>query len=128
VRVAGLLVLLAGLAALVTALDTRSLSEFAFATLACGAGAGLTWMSGLATVSAMAVDHRAAVLSTFYLIAYFGLVIPLVLAGAVMLWASPLEVAIGFSLVISVLAGGSAGYLWRREAAALLIADPNPPA
>ena len=127
VRVAGPFVLLAGLAVLVTALDARSLSEFAFATFACGVGAGLTWMSGLATVSAMDVEQRAAMLSTFYLIAYIGLVIPLVLAGAAMLWASPLEVAVGFSLVISVLAGGGAGYLWRRDAAALMIAEPNPP-
>jgi MFS family permease len=128
VRVTGLFVLLAGVAALVIALDARSLLEFTFATFACGVGAGLTWMSGLATVSAMAVEHRADVFSTFYLIAYFGLVIPLVLAGAAMSWASPMEVVVGFSLVIAVLAGGGAGYLWRREAAALLIAELNPPA
>ena len=128
VRVAGLFVLLAGLTTLIAALDARSLLGFTFATLTCGAGAGLTWMSGLATVSATAVEHRAGILSTFYVIAYVGLVIPLVLAGAAMLWASPMEVVIGFSLVISVLAGGGAGYLWRNEAAAPLIAEPSPPA
>ena len=121
-------VLLAGLTTLIAALDARSLLGFTFATLTCGAGAGLTWMSGLATVSATAVEHRAGILSTFYVIAYVGLVIPLVLAGAAMLWASPMEVVIGFSLVISVLAGGGAGYLWRNEAAAPLIAEPSPPA
>lgn len=115
VRVAGLVVLFIGLAVLVAALDTHSLWAFGLATLVCGAGSGLTWMTGLATVSAVAGSERAGVFSAFYVVAYLGLAVPVVSVGVAMIWVSPLDVVVGASLLIIVLASSSAGYLWRSE-------------
>jgi MFS family permease len=115
VRIVGLAVLIIGLAALVVALDVRSLFAFVLATLAGGAGAGLTWMAGLATVSAVDPERSAGVFSAFFLVAYLGLAIPIVLVGAALLWVSSFAVIVGFSLVISALAMASFGWLWRRE-------------
>ncbi|MEU6602971.1 MFS transporter [Streptomyces flaveolus] len=78
----GLVLLLLGLAGLETALFAGTLWLFLVGTLASGAAVGLIFRGGLAELNRL-VDPacRAAVTSTFFVAAYLGMAVPVVVVG-----------------------------------------------
>jgi MFS family permease len=78
----GLVALAAGMAAIGASLSVGSGALFLAGALAGGAGFGIAFMGAVRIVSAAAPpDHRAAVMSAFFVVAYLSLSVPAVLAG-----------------------------------------------
>jgi MFS family permease len=81
---AGSLVLAAGMAATVASLSTGSAVFFFGAGALTGVGFGVAFMGAIRSVSAAAPEeHRAAVMSAFYVVAYLSLSLPTIVAGLV---------------------------------------------
>ncbi|MEU6034195.1 MFS transporter [Actinomadura sp. NPDC047616] len=76
------LLLIAGVAAVQTALWTRSLPLFVGGTILAGAGIGLVFRSGIAVTQRLAdPQRRADLLSTYFLAAYTGSIVPTLALG-----------------------------------------------
>jgi predicted MFS family arabinose efflux permease len=81
---AGSLALAAGVLAIVAAADADSGSLYLLGSIVGGIGFGVAFLGGLrALVVAIPGEHRAAVMSAFYVVAYASLSVPAVLAGVV---------------------------------------------
>jgi MFS family permease len=81
---AGSTALAAGTALIVTSAAVESRTIYLAGSVLGGIGFGIAFLSGLRTlVAAIPPDHRAAVMSAFYIVAYASLSIPAVLAGIV---------------------------------------------
>lgn len=79
---AGLCMLAAGLILLATAGAVSSLPLLLAATAIAGAGQGLTFLAGITDVTAVAPpDRRADILSSFYVIVYLGVGLPVTGVG-----------------------------------------------
>jgi predicted MFS family arabinose efflux permease len=73
-----------GMAAIVIAAATGSSALFMAGTFVAGAGFGVAFLGGLRQLtSVIPAQHRAAVMSAFYVVAYASLSIPAVIAGVV---------------------------------------------
>jgi len=80
----GSLVLAVGMASTVATLWAESAVLFLAASLVTGVGFGVAFMGAIRLVSTTApVEHRASVMSAFYVVAYLSLSIPTVIAGLV---------------------------------------------
>jgi MFS family permease len=78
----GILALIAGVAVTVIAVSTGSVAVFFAGTAIAGAGFGGGFQGGIRTVVPLAAAHqRAGVVSLLYVVSYFGLAVPVVLAG-----------------------------------------------
>jgi MFS family permease len=78
----GSLVLALGMAATVASLSTGSPVAFLAASALTGAGFGVAFMGAIRSIAAAApLEHRAAVMSAFYVVAYLALSLPTVIAG-----------------------------------------------
>jgi MFS family permease len=78
----GLCMLAAGLILLATAGAISSLPLLLAATAIAGAGQGLTFLAGITNVTAVAPpDRRADILSSFYVIVYLGVGLPVIGVG-----------------------------------------------
>lgn len=78
----GLVLLLLGLAALDSALVMKVLWLFLLATVASGVAIGFIFRGGLAELNRLvSADRRAAVVSAFFLAAYLGMSVPVVVIG-----------------------------------------------
>ncbi len=101
----GSLALAAGMGLMVLAVASGSVPEFLVATLLSGCGFGVAFLGGLRSLSAaIPAEHRGAVMSAFYLVAYSALSLPAIGAG---LLVSPLGLNATFEIfgaVIAVLA------------------------
>jgi MFS family permease len=81
---AGSAALAAGMVAIVIATAADSSALFVAGTFVAGAGFGVAFLSGLRQLSGVIpAEHRAAVMSAFYLVAYASLSVPAVIAGLV---------------------------------------------
>jgi MFS family permease len=99
----GSVALAAGLLGIVLAAGTGSGLLYVIATVFAGAGFGVTFLGALrALSSAIPAEHRSSVMSAFYLVAYFSLSIPAILAG---LLTTPLGLTATFEIFGSVIAG-----------------------
>jgi MFS family permease len=79
---AGSLVLAAGMGLTALSLSLDSAALFLAASVVGGAGFGVAFMGALRSISvATPADHRAAVMSAFYVVAYLSLSLPAVVAG-----------------------------------------------
>lgn len=73
-----------GMAAIVIAAATGSSALFTIGAFVAGAGFGVAFLGGLRQLtSVIPAEHRAAVMSAFYVVAYTSLSIPAVIAGVV---------------------------------------------
>lgn len=73
-----------GMAAIVIAAATGSSALFMAGAFVAGAGFGVAFLGGLRQLtSVIPAEHRAAVMSAFYVVAYTSLSIPAVIAGVV---------------------------------------------
>jgi MFS family permease len=94
---------------IVAAAHTGSSGMFLAGSVLGGIGFGVTFLGGLrALVAAIPHEHRAAVMSAFYIVAYASLSIPAVLAGVVVTHLGLQEtfetfgsVVVGIALVVS---------------------------
>jgi predicted MFS family arabinose efflux permease len=76
--------LAAGMALIVIATAADSSALFLAGSLVAGAGFGLAFLGGLRQLSSVVpAEHRAAVMSAFYLVGYASLSVPAVIAGIV---------------------------------------------
>jgi MFS family permease len=79
---AGSVALAAGMVLIVLAAASDSSATYLIGSILGGAGFGIAFLGGLRTLAAaIPPDHRAAVLSAFYIVAYLSLSVPAVLAG-----------------------------------------------
>jgi hypothetical protein len=82
--IAGLPLLAAGLVALAVAGSVASLALLIGATVVAGLGQGLTFLGGLTAITGAApAERRADVLSSFFVILYLGVGVPVVGVGFV---------------------------------------------
>jgi MFS family permease len=80
----GSIALAGGMALIVTAAATDSSATYLIGSILGGVGFGVAFLGGLRTlVAAIPPEHRAAVLSAFYVVAYLSGSVPAVLAGLV---------------------------------------------
>jgi MFS family permease len=98
----GSVALAAGTAIIVAAASTDSAALLLVGSVIGGAGFGLAFLGALRALSAaIPPDHRAAVMSAFYVVAYMSLSIPAVLAGV---GVNPLGLESTFEILGSVAA------------------------
>jgi predicted MFS family arabinose efflux permease len=82
----------ATVAALESALFAKALWPFVVGTLAGGVAVGFIFRGGLSELNRLAQpQHRAAVVSTFFVAAYVGLGLPAVLTGLISLPLGPVD-------------------------------------
>jgi MFS family permease len=82
VMLLGILALITGVAVTVMAVSLGSVGVFFAGTAIAGAGFGAGFQGSIRTVVPLAVAHeRAGVVSLLYVVSYFGLAVPVVLAG-----------------------------------------------
>jgi MFS family permease len=78
----GSLVLAGGMAATVASLSSGSPGLFLVTSAVTGVGFGVAFMGALRLISTVApIEHRAAVMSAFYVVAYLSLSVPTLIAG-----------------------------------------------
>lgn len=98
----GSVALAAGTAIIVVSASTDSAALLLIGSVIGGAGFGLAFLGALRALSAaIPPDHRAAVMSAFYVVAYMSLSIPAVLAG---IGVTPLGLESTFEILGSVAA------------------------
>jgi MFS family permease len=123
---AGLPLLLVCLAALESALFAKALWLFLVGTLAGGVAVGFIFRGGLSELNRLAQpQHRAAVVSTFFVAAYLGLGLPAVLTGLISLPIGPVNASAWVS-GLAALAVAVAFAVVRRSFGTA--AAPRPPA
>ena len=89
---AGLPLLLVCLAALESALFTKALWLFLVGTVVGGVAVGFIFRGGLSELNRLAdPQHRAAVISTYFVAAYVGLGLPVVLTGLISVAVGPVD-------------------------------------
>ncbi len=100
---AGSLALAAGMLLIVAAAATDSSALYLVGSVLGGIGFGLAFLGGLrGLVAAIPHEHRGAVMSAFYIVAYASLSVPAVLAGVVV---SHLGLQATFEVFGSIVAG-----------------------
>jgi hypothetical protein len=81
---AGSLVLALGMAGTVASLSSDSVPLFFGVSVVTGAGFGVAFMGAIRSISLAAPpEHRAGVMSAFYVVAYLSLSVPTLIAGLV---------------------------------------------
>ena len=98
----GSLALATGMIAIVLAASTETPALFWVGSLIGGAGFGVAFLGGLRALSAVIPpQHRAEVMSAFYIVAYLAISLPAILAGALV---TPLGLQTTFEIFGSVVA------------------------
>lgn len=115
---AGCLVLVAGLAALAVALVGRTLPLLVVGTVVVGIGQGLAFRAGVAAITAASPpEARAATVSSFFVIAYVAISIPVILVGVAATAYGLRTAGIAFTIAVAVLALGALLAVLRLERA-----------
>lgn len=113
---AGSVALATGMLIIVAATSTGSGPLYLVGSVVAGVGFGMAFLGALRALSAsIPADHRGAVMSAFYLVAYASLSLPAILAGAL---DTPLGLKPTFEIfgtVIAALALGVAIQAWRTR-------------
>ena len=113
---AGLSLLPVGAALLIVALLARSLPVLVVGVVVGGAGLGTAFRSGLLRITALAPDERRGeVTSTFFVVTYAGLTVPVVAAGLLVTYTTLLTAIVSLTVFIAVLAVSSIGILLRSS-------------
>lgn len=101
----GCAVLIVGLAGIAGALVTASLPVLILGTVVIGVGHGLSFRNGMAAITASTpADRRAGAVSAFFVIAYTGISIPVVLVGVATARWGLRTAGISFTAAVAVLA------------------------
>ena len=101
----GCVVLTVGLVVLVLSLLLTSLPVLVIAALLCGIGQGVTFSNGMAAIAAgLPPERRAEVTSTFFVVLYVAISVPVIGAGAAANEWGLVTAGLVFSALIAVLA------------------------
>jgi MFS family permease len=115
---AGSVALAAGMVMIVVAASTDSSAFFLAGSIVGGAGFGAAFLGGLrALVAAIPPEHRAAVTSAFYVVAYGSLSVPAVLAGVAVTYISLDSTFEIFGAIVAAIALVVAFQAWRTRPA-----------
>jgi MFS family permease len=107
-----------GVAAVGLAPAVRLLPLFVLGAVVAGAGVGLLFRACLGLVAAMAPsDRRGETLAGLFLLAYLGLIVPVLAVGAALALLPPVPVLAVFAAVVAVLVLVAGARLQRRAAA-----------
>lgn len=108
--------LVAGMALLTAGLAVESFELLVSGGLVAGLGQGMSFRAGLAAVNAEApADRRAGVASTFFVVIYVALSLPVVGEGLATDVVGLRTAGIGFSVAVALLAGSVLAALVRAE-------------
>jgi MFS family permease len=114
---AGLVILPVGVGLITGALPTTSLAMFVTGAVIGGVGVGYAFRAAVVSMTTLApARRRGEVLSTFFLVAYVGLTVPIVGAGILITTTTLLTATITLAVVISVLAAAAVAILLRLPA------------
>jgi MFS family permease len=104
----GCVVLVAGLAGIAVALGTDLLTLLVIGTVIVGVGQGVSFRAGIAAVTAASPeDRRAETVSSFFVVAYVGISIPVILVGlAATAWGLR-AAGIAFTIAVAALTVGA---------------------
>jgi predicted MFS family arabinose efflux permease len=103
--VAGLLTVGAGVWLLILAVPLHAVALVAVSTLAVGAGGGLSYLAGLNIVGTVAPpDHRAELMSAFFVACYVGFSVPALAVGVAANWFGLYASLVAAAIVLGVLA------------------------
>jgi predicted MFS family arabinose efflux permease len=101
---AGCVILIAGLGAIAGALLAGSLALLVVGTIVVGVGQSLSFRAGVTAISVASPDHeRAQTVSSYFLVAYTGIAVPVILVGVA---AGPFglrNAAIAFTAAVTAL-------------------------
>jgi MFS family permease len=112
----GSIALAAGMIMIVVAAATDSSATYLAGSILGGAGFGAAFLGGLrALVAAIPPEHRAAVMSAFYVAAYTSLSVPAVLAGVAVSYISLQSTFEVFGSVVAAIALVVAFEAWRTR-------------
>jgi MFS family permease len=112
----GSIALAAGIATIVVAAATGSSTLYLAGSLVAGVGFGAAFLGGLrALVAQIPAEHRAAVLSAFYVVAYGSISVPAILAGVTVSYISLESTFEIFGSVVAALALLVALQAWRTR-------------
>jgi MFS family permease len=104
VVLAGLGLFLAGLGLIVAALAVSGMALFLAGTVTGGVAVGAIFLGSLATANRLApAERRGHVLSTFFVAAYLGLIIPVVGVGVLSSFTGTFPAVLTFSILLAVL-------------------------
>lgn len=113
----GLAVVPVGLALITAALPTDSLALFVCGGIIGGAGVGVAFRAAVVSLAARAPDdRRGEVLSTFFVIAYIGITIPVIGAGALITSTTLFIATVSLAILVAALAAIAATILIRLPA------------
>jgi MFS family permease len=102
---AGCVVLILGVSALCLSLLLTSLPLLVVAAVVCGIGQGVTFSKGMASVTAeLPGDRRAEVTSTFFVVLYIAISVPVIGAGAAASAWGLVTAGVVFSAAVAALA------------------------
>lgn len=125
----GSIALAAGVLMVVVAAATGSGAAYLTGSIVGGAGFGAAFLGGLrALVASIPAEHRAAVLSAFYVTAYASLSVPAVLAGVVVTHISLQSTFEIFGSVVAAIALVVAREAWRTRPARRTLREVARPA
>lgn len=114
----GCFVLVGGLVLVAASLLFASLPLLVAGALCGGLGQGLAFRGAVTAISAAApAEHRAATVSTFFVVAYLGISLPVVGVGALTLWIGLRNAGLTFAACVLVLALSVGLHLTRSTAA-----------
>lgn len=103
-QVTGLILLVIGLAGVVAAVPAQSILLLVISTIITGAGQGLAFMGSMALISQVAPPQRRAdVISSFYVVIYLGVGIPILGVGFGAEAVGLYHAVLGFASVVAVL-------------------------
>lgn len=103
----GCAVLIAGMGLLAGALIAASAPLLVLAAVVAGLGQGLTFRAGLSAINAQApADQRGAVASTFFVVCYVALSLPVVGEGVAADAIGLRDAGVAFTVAVAVLAAG----------------------
>jgi MFS family permease len=104
VVLSGLGTFLAGLALIVSALSQASMALFLFGTVVAGAAVGAVFIGSLSTANRLAPPEiRGRVVSTYFVFAYVGLIIPVIGVGIASEHVGDFRAVLVCSIVLAVL-------------------------
>jgi hypothetical protein len=103
--IAGSTLVMAGVALVLIAADTRSIVMFFIGTAVSGAGFGAGFQGSLRTIVPLAAPtERAGVISVAYIVCYLAMGLPAILAGVLVVNSTVLHTAQEFGIAVIVLA------------------------
>jgi len=101
----GLAVVPIGLALITAALPAKSLPLFVIGGLVGGAGVGFAFRAAVVSVATRSPDERRGeVLSTFFVIAYIGITVPVIGAGVLITTTTLFTATVSLAVLVAVLA------------------------